>query len=207
LANGNLTAQFDSQAAVKSLGTIAQTVYYPTVEAKLSSGNFVRGKTQITMSDVASTVSVSSAPNPSTYGQSVTFTAIAKEPATVGVQLKLAAVDAQPVGSPDHAHAYPPEPPLADVMKRTGSPTNTLVGLATGGATDGSVYTVNDSAPDVTEYPFESVATTEIEAPTTAAVGAQATDAVVPEQPAGSPYQSYAYPPAPPAADTEKVTP
>ncbi len=74
-ANGNLTVQFDSQAAVNSLGTIAQTVFYPTVEAKLSSGNFVRGKTQITMSNITSAVSLSSSPNPSNYGDSVTFMA------------------------------------------------------------------------------------------------------------------------------------
>src|SRR5208283_1592666 len=63
-ANGNLKVQFGSQAGVSSLGTIAQTVFYPTVEAKLSSGNFVRGKTQITMSNITSAVSLSSSPNP-----------------------------------------------------------------------------------------------------------------------------------------------
>jgi len=76
LGSGTLTVQFDSQAAVQSLGTIAQTLFYPTVEATLSSGNVVRGKTQVTMTDIASTVSVSSSPNPSTYGQTVTFMAV-----------------------------------------------------------------------------------------------------------------------------------
>jgi hypothetical protein len=49
---------------------------------------------------------------------------------------------------------------------------------------------VNDSAPDIAEYPLESVTITVIEAAVSTALGAQTTVAVAPEQPAGSPYQT-----------------